>query len=288
LVSWWWDLDTGYAIPERSGVIRWFVRIENKLEWADSAEELRGKYPNVKASSITFIPSRLEDNPALTKQDPTYESKLEALPLVERERLRWGNWKIKPQAGKVFNRANFKIVDALPTDVPLWVRYWDKAGTEGGGKFTAGVLMGLRKNGRLIIADVERGQWSSGQRENVIRQKAQYDATHLVKYEAWVEQEPGSGGKESAENTIRKTLAGFDAHAERVTGDKLTRARPLSAQAEAENVDLLRGAWNEDFLSEAHSFDGVTGFTDQIDAASGAANKLLLAPRKIKGAVWGR
>ena len=105
-------------------------------------------------------------------------------------------------------------------------------------------------------------------------QTAQADARR-GEVETWVEMEPGSGGKESAENTIRN-LAGYTVRADRVTGDKVTRASPLAAQAEVGNVELLEGAWNEPLLAEFQNFDGVHGFADQVDAASGAFNKLAL------------
>ena len=84
-------------------------------------------------------------------------------------------------------------------------------------------------------------------------------------------------------------LAGHDVHRETVTGSKLVRASSLSAQVEAGNVVLVRGSWNENFLSVAHGFDGVRGRTDEIDAAAGAFNKLTLPgkPRK-RGGTWGR
>lgn len=282
LISWWINPETGYPIPKRAGALRWFLRRDEKLIWANSREGLLKQFPDDQPKSLTFIPAKLEDNPALEKADPGYRAWLNALPLVERERLLHGNWKIKPTAGKVFDRSWFKTVAAMPTDVMAWVRYWDKAGTEGGGKYSAGVLMGLRKDKRVLIADVERGQWSSHNRETVIKQKAQSDGAFVS---IWVEQEPGSGGKESAENTVRN-LGGFTVHAERVTGDKVTRAGPLSAQAEVGNVDLLAGPWNEDFLVEAQNFDGVHGFSDQIDAASGAYNKLAGAIPMTDGGVF--
>lgn len=87
-------------------------------------------------------------------------------------------------------------------------------------------------------------------------------------------QEPGSGGKESAEITVRE-LAGYDVRALPATGDKVTRAGPLSAQAEAGNVKLVAGAWNADFLAELHAFpDG--RYSDQVDAATLAFNRLAL------------
>ena len=46
----------------------------------------------------------------------------------------------------------------------------------------------------------------------------------------WLEQEPGSGGKESAEASIRN-LAGFTVHADRVTGDSASGRRRLPRSA---------------------------------------------------------
>ena len=305
LISWWIDEGTGYAVLERSGVVRWFVRLGDELHWAEKPEDFVGRFPKIKdkdimPKSLTFIPGTLEDNPILDKSDPGYRATLMALPLIERERLLKGNWKIKPTAGKIFNRAWFGILSEWPKDgdgkerpdAKELVRYWDKAGTEGGGKFTAGALVGRRECGRFIIADVVRGQWSAQNRENVIKQTAFMDRARYGNVLNWVEQEPGSGGKESAENTIRN-LAGFNVRAERVTGDKVTRAGPLSAQVEATkgvgNVDLLLGDWNEAFLVEAQNFDGVHGFMDQIDAAGGAFNKLTIGEQAVvvRKALWG-
>jgi len=88
----------------------------------------------------------------------------------------------------------------------------------------------------------------------------------------WVEQEPGSGGKESAEGTIRN-LGGFLAYAERPTGDKAFRADPFSVQVNNGNVLLLTGMWHRDFIEELRFFPYST-FKDQTDAASGAFSKL--------------
>jgi predicted phage terminase large subunit-like protein len=110
LIEWWIDQDTGFPIPERAGVIRWFVRINNVLIWGDTAEELREKYPDVpelSPRSLTFIPAKLTDNPALTSKDPQYRANLMALPYVEMMRLLHGNWKVRPTAGDVFHREWF-------------------------------------------------------------------------------------------------------------------------------------------------------------------------------------
>lgn len=176
-----------------------------------------------------------------------------------------------PKGGDVFRREWFDIVRALPIGCSF-VRYWDKAASHGKGAYTAGVLFARSPDGRYFVADVVRGQWSSGQREAIIEQTAHFDQQRYGHVDIWIEQEPGSGGKESAENTIRN-LEGYAVKAEPVTGDKETRARPLAAQAEVGNVALLAGRWNAAFLDELTAFP--TGrYKDQVDAASGAFNKL--------------
>ncbi len=55
-----------------------------------------------------------------------------------------------------------------------------------------------------------------------------------------------------------------------------TRAKPASAQAEAGNVKLLRGDWNEAFLDEICAFPNGQ-FDDQVDAFADALNELALS-----------
>jgi predicted phage terminase large subunit-like protein len=171
--------------------------------------------------------------------------------------------------GNRFKRGWFQLVDAAPANARR-VRYWDKAGTEDGGAFTAGVLMSTDMN-LFYIEDVVRGQWSAFQREATIKQVAELDARR-GRVDVWIEQEPGSGGKESAEATIRN-LAGFSIHAERPTGDKDVRMEPFAAQAEAGNVKLVRGAWNAAWLDEITAIPH-GAYRDQGDATAGGFNKL--------------
>lgn len=185
-----------------------------------------------------------------------------------------GQFQQRPTArsGGQFERGWFEIVDAAHRNA-LRVRYWDKAGTTDGGKYTAGVRLAYWA-GMAWIEDVVRGQWGAPSRERVIKQVADADArTYGVgAVTTFVEQEPGSGGKESAENTI-KNLAGHTIYAHRPTGDKFTRANPLAAAALAGNVKLIRGAWNEDFLVELEAAGPGAANLDQMDAAAGAYNQ---------------
>ena len=116
------------------------------------------------------------------------------------------------------------------------------------------------------------------EREEKIKFWAQHDSTKLKPgaYEVGVEQEPGSGGKESAEATIRN-LAGYKVFADKVTGSKEVRAEPLAAQVQGGNVHLIAGLWQIDLLDEMESFRSGK-YRDQVDACSGAFNRLALGP----------
>lgn len=186
-----------------------------------------------------------------------------------------------PKDGAMFKTENFNIVVGYDArNIAASVRYWDKAGTQAGGKFTAGVLMHKMKNGRFLIADVKRGQWSAQIREAKIRMVAQLDGQ---KVRIVVEQEPGSGGKESAENTIRM-LAGYRVSADRVTGSKDVRCEPYAVQVENCNVDVVRADWTQEFLNE-HEMYPIGKYKDQVDAAGGAFNSLAVG--NLIAGTWG-
>ena len=173
--------------------------------------------------------------------------------------------------GGMFPVDRFSVIESQPAkaDVLASVRMWDKAGTDGGGARTAGVLMHRLKDGRYVVADVVKGQWSAIDRERRIKQCAEIDGRNV---QIVIEQEPGSGGKESAESTIRN-LAGWKVSADRVTGSKELRADPYAAQVQGGNVLIVRGEWNRQFMDEHDAFPNGK-FKDQVDAAAGAFNKL--------------
>jgi len=159
----------------------------------------------------------------------------------------------------------------LPGKIKKSVRYWDKAGTADDGAYTAGVLIDWLKEGGFVISDVKRGQWSYLDRETIIKQTAVVDHQEGYRTEIWVEQEPGSGGKESAERTV-SNLAGFSVYRDKVKGNKELRAEPYAAQVQAGNVLLVEAKWNRDFIDEHESFPNGK-YKDQVDAAGGAFAK---------------
>lgn len=276
-IEWWIDPETGYPIQERSGKIRWFVRLEEVVHWGDTREELWERFnlvtPEDRASpkSVTFIMSSVYDNQELLKVNPGYLANLKALPLIERERLLHGNWKIKAAAGLYFKRTQIgDILNVLPADVIQWVRCWDLAATEktetGDPAFTSGVLMGKRRNGRYIIADVINKQMSAADVRATIKHTAQQDLAKYKRVRVRLPKDPGQAGKEQAESYI-KFLSGFDVVAVAETGSKEARAEPMAAQWQAGNFDILYGAWNDMYLDQLENFPE-SKFKDMVDASA--------------------
>jgi len=177
-----------------------------------------------------------------------------------------------PLGGGMFETDHLKTIERMPNDLLIdrIVRYWDKAATDGGGAFTVGAKMARLKDGSFLVMDVKRGQWGTAKREKIIKQTAEADGPDVTIY---IEQEPGSGGKDSAVGTI-KNLAGFRVYADRPTGDKVFRADPYSVQMNEGNVSMLRAGWNEPYVDELKNFPAST-FKDQTDASSGAFGKLV-------------
>jgi predicted phage terminase large subunit-like protein len=281
LIEWWIDQDTGLAIPERDGVIRWFIRVSDELIWADSRAELVAKFGEESfPKSITFIRGSIYDNKVFLAKDPGYLANLKALPTVERERLLGGNWKIRPAAGLMFKREWFGVVEVPPADVAFRIRYWDRAGTDPeAGKdpdWTAGVMVSReRGTGLFYVEDVIRFRGQPHEVEKRILNVASQDGRNVM---IGLEQDPGQAGKADVSHLIR-ALAGYNVKAYPATRDKVTRANPASAQAGAGNIKIVRGKWNDTFLSELENFP--TGsHDDQVDGLSGGVNALSEA-RKI-------
>jgi len=292
----WWDqaMSTRLNDPKKGSFVIIMQRVHEgdltghvlakNMGWVHLCLPARYEGENRTTSPLNFVDPRKEiDEPLWPEQYGDKE-----LATVEKELGSYGiagqlQQRPSPRTGNMFPAQNFQIVKAINTSIHSLessVRSWDKAGTQDAGAYTAGVLMHKMKDGSFVVGDVKRGQWSAGQREAVIKQTAQLDGDDVT---IWVEQEPGSGGKESAESSIRN-LFGFSAFADRVTGDKVTRADPYSAQVEISNVKLLAGDWNREFIHEHELFPNGK-YKDQVDAASMCFAKLT-AKKKTVG-VWG-
>lgn len=280
---WDWYTNDLYTRLEPGGAI-----VLDMARWHD--DDLAGrilKSDDAVNWTVLTLPAIAEENDALGRAvgEALCPDRYD-LPALERIRKVLGTWSFAalyqqrpvPAEGGMFGRDWFSIAEAVPADGMRWVRWWDKAATSGHGDFSAGVLMGTSRDGVYYIADVKRGRWSSGERDAIMKQQAAIDAnTMRGLVEIWTEQEPGSGGKDSAQATI-KLLAGYAVYAQTSTGSKEVRALPFAAQAEAGNVRLLRGDWNAAYIDELSVFP-FGAHDDQVDASSGAFNKLALDTR---------
>lgn len=274
-IGWWIDQETGLPIPERSGVLRWMVRVDDLIVWGDTAEELTAQYPGSQPKSVTFIPATLADNRILEREDPGYRANLMALSYVDQQRLLHGNWKVKPTAGTVFKREWLEVVDHAPHSTNR-VRFWDTAATKPSARnrdpdYTAGLLMS-EVGGEYYIEDVVRIRETPGETDRQKRAIAAEDG-HGVRIRD--EQEGGSSGKTAVHFAARDTFAGYDYIGVPATGSKEVRARPVAAAAYNHLIKIIRAPWNEALLAELHSFpDGP--HDDQVDALAGAFTDLVL------------
>ena len=285
-ISWWIDPDTGYAIAERSGKVRYMARVNEELVWGDSPEEVVEIANNADydveitvddVKSVSFVASNIYDNEVLLKKNKGYLSNLKALTIVERERLLYGNWKIKAAKGLYFPRSALpELLEVVPGDVTQWVRGWDLAGTdtdEGGDPaYTASVLLGKRKDGRYVIADATNSRLKAEKVRNLVKQCAVADKAKYKRVRIRMSQDPGQAGKEQAQSYIRM-LAGFNVVAEKESGSKESRAEPFAAQWQAGNVDVVAGSWTETLLGQYEAFPE-SKFKDLVDAGANAFNEL--------------
>jgi predicted phage terminase large subunit-like protein len=320
-ISWWINPKDGYAIEERSGIVRYFIRQGDTVYWADNKQELIDKFslkdklfemipndiqkkfllneeisikPEDLIKSFTFIPATIFDNRELIKVNPTYLANLYSLHQVERERLLRGNWKIKYEAGTVFDRTWFEILDKIPDDWKLIgkVRFWDLAATakenaENYHCYTSGTLVYKYqrikntlpdsteiKEFAYVIADNICEQKKVGEVELMLKNTAELDGkTVAVRWE----QEGGSSGKfveNTITNVIRENHPNHDVKAIVPQGDKLTRALPVATAASRGQIFILRdGTWNTRFLNACQGFDGskkTPPTNDIVDSLSGA------------------
>jgi len=278
-LAWWIDQETGYPIPERSGVIRYFYRIDGAFLWGDSIEDLVEKYgadPQL-CKSVTFIASSIFDNKILLEGNPEYLANLNGLDIVEKERLLKGNWKIRPSAGLYFKRENVRIVKTIPSKIVSICRSWDLAATEittenKNPDRTAGVLMARLKTGEFIVLDVIRRAANAAEVRNVIAQTAKIDNDEYGFHTITLPQDPGQAGKDQAANYI-KVLAGHRVKTSPVTGSKIVRAVPFSAQWQGGNVLLLEGEWIKEYLQELEGFPDAA-HDDMVDASADAFKEI--------------
>jgi len=307
LVNWWIDDDTGYAIDERAGIIRYLIRVDGKPVWADTSEELIEKYGNsgkktIRPISFNFIPASIYDNPVVLRDNPDYLANLESLDLVDRERLLHGNWKIREQGAQYFKREWLKKADRIPYDVTR-VRAFDKASSEPTKAtpkpdYTACIGMAKDGSGNLYIfgdfhtdfCDKEtpevKGRFRKlvGERDLLIERQCLFDdpdQTLVI-----LPRDSGQAGRYEFVASAQKLAAiGCTIKEDPINPhkSKLMRAIPFFSACENGYVYIVESTFNpatlEAYLSELESFDGTRSTShrhdDWVDTTATAFNHLI-------------
>ena len=262
-------LDNEYEKPAQMAEIRYFKKVDDDTE----VEAERGDPVSL---SRTFIPATLHDNPKLIEVDPGYESRLMALPLVERKRLLDGDWDIT-ESGNVFRRDWFtgRILRYSPEGLK-WVRYWDLAASvKTSADFTASGAVSVDAQANIYIRDMVRIKKEWPEARKLIMRTAVDESAYCKR----VGIEKKAHGLAAVQELVREpelvglvTLEGIDIPPGE---DKLARAYLWSNRAEQGKVYLIDGPWVEGFLDEIVIFDGKgKAHDDQVDTISGGVKML--------------
>ena len=167
-------------------------------------------------------------------------------------------------------------------------RAWDLAASEpkehSEPDYATGILLAYDTQPKLyIILDVQRKQLAPADTEQFVKQTAIDDGHGVV---IWLEQEPGSAGKNVVSMFSRYTLEGYIVKSIRVSGPKFVRAQPILAAIGLGNVRMLRAPWNNTLRAEIDAFPDPRAHDDQIDALSLGYQGHQVWNRS--GATWGR
>lgn len=229
-------------------------------------------------TSIGFVDPRTQERELLMPErvGPDALTKLKA-----RLSARGGDYAIRCQLqqdpigreGGIFKIDKVVKVTAATTNHAVRVRGWDFAASEGRkSPYTVGVKIAVTLgNPRLVfIEDVERFQGDPHTVRQKLRAKAESDGR-----QCWqsIPQDPGQAGK-SQVTELTSLLSGYLIHSSPESGDKVTRAQMIAAQANAGNVRVVDAPWTEAFLSELALFPD-SFWKDQVDALSRAYARAL-------------
>jgi predicted phage terminase large subunit-like protein len=218
-----------------------------------------------------FVPASLADNPHVDSVE--YMESLDNLDPVTRAQLKNGDWDVEAE-GNMFRREWFdgRILQEAPRNVTILrkVRYWDLASsddTKTKADYTASCLMGLGDDGNVYVLEISRDKLSAANVEKLVQSKAERDGR--VGTTIYMEQEPGSSGVGTIDHYRRYVLLGYNFRGDRPTGDKVERARNVSAACEHGLVYLVAGDKTKEFILEAQAFP-MGAHDDMVDALAGA------------------
>jgi predicted phage terminase large subunit-like protein len=276
------DPETGIPKAGTEHITRYFVNIGGKMFWSESKEELTKTYGQAsKPLSFRFVPMTIVDNPILLKNNPTYLSNLLSQPRVNQLRFLSGSWTARAEGASYFNRDWVEIVDYPPVNPMACVRSWDLAASvpsesNNSPDWSAGVKMSRDSLGTYYIEHVERFQKLTDGVLKTIIEVADRDGK--AECTVTIPRDAGAGGKTANAFYVRKLAEnGIAAKSVVMSGHsgKIQRFLPFCALAESGAVKIVRGSWNEDYLTELEFFTGSRNLKDdQVDATADGFNTL--------------
>ncbi len=272
----------GYPLYERSGDIIYCGVIEGDLKFRQSLEDWQEDFPALDPMTFTFIPATCEDNPVLMALEPSYLTKLQNLPRIERARLLDGNWFVREQAAGFFKRewcGKPLSLYELPNPV-RYARSWDKAATVPSEvypdpDYTVGVKGMKDVDGHIYIMDMVRGRWRPSGVQEAIEKAALSDGHETT---VTIPVDAGAAGKAEADNCASKIFSlGMTCKKKKTHANKVKRFEPVAALAENGMIHVVKGEWNEKFFDELEQFTGdQKGHDDIVDAVSDLINELAM------------
>jgi len=178
-IEWWIDQESGFPIPERDGIIRYFIKNGSSYIWGDTFNEVKEKAwhflaPMIEKSdlkpenfikSLTFISGSVYDNKKLLEKDPNYIANLLSQDEETQNQLLHNNWKHIPNDRDIYNYSDFvgmfhNVYDTkdsekyITADIALKgsnmfvVNYWE-------GKYLMDIEILPVSDGKKVIAVIE-------------------------------------------------------------------------------------------------------------------------------------
>lgn len=217
------------------------------------------------------------------ENDPMHREEGEALcpemypiPVLTDKKLTLGSFEFESlyqgrplkDEGGIFRREYFKIVESAPKRLS-WVRFWDLATSESQrADYTASLRGAMDEEANVYLDGMIRGQWQWPIVRKKIKAIAKMEKETLVGIES---QGPQKGMVQecwSDPELVNVGILGMP-----VPLSKRIRAASAAARGEAGKLFLVRGHWNEEFISECTQFDAGE-HDDQVDAMSGVFHML--------------
>ena len=182
-----------------------------------------------------------------------------------------------PREGTMFKREDLEnnvitLEEFKRLKMRKWCRGWDFAASKDKGDFTSNVKGALGVDNNVYFVFCQEVRESSSTVRAMFKRFVEADGTGVI---ARIPQDPGQAGKDQAEQYL-KLMPGYPVKAVRPTGDKETRAEPLSSGVQVGTVKFVLGDWNDTMFERLAGFPAPGSPDDVVDAAADCYNELTL------------